>query len=264
MEILNVKEIAKYLKLSTKKVYQLVQAGDIPFKRIGGQYRFIKSEIDKWVTGASVSAAEVREDGADYSSGSVKPDAELKVLLAQAAEITDNLKKNLFITAVLTRELASYKLKPVIVGGFAVEFYTMGGYNTGDVDLVFSDTALLNEVLSRMGFIKEARHWINRKLDIFIEAPGSQLSKAESEHMAEVEIQGLKVYVLGVEDLIIDRLNAYVHRNSADEANWIKELMLINYGKIDWQYLAARAKEEKTEEACLKLKQETEDAKNKL
>jgi len=67
-----------------------------------------------------------------------------------------------------------------------------------------------------------------------------------------------------VEDLIIDRLNAYVHWNSLDEANWIKELMLINNDKIDWGYIEKRSNEEKTNKEFLKLKAEIKNAKDKL
>jgi excisionase family DNA binding protein len=257
-EILDVAEIAKYLKLSTKKVYQLVKSREIPFKKIGGQYRFVRSDIDKWIS-QELPANELHEDKNSYSAAS-----EPKELLKAASGIHDKLKRQLYIVAVISKELAKYKVKPVIVGGFAVEFYTMGGYNTADIDLVFADSELLGKVLLGFGFIKAGRHWIHKELDVYIEAPGSQLTKGESEHLAEVEIKGLSVYLLGVEDLIIDRLNALVHWKSTDERNWIKDLMLINYDKIDWAYVDGRSKEEKTESALLELKAEIKNAKNKL
>ncbi|MEK6773490.1 MAG: helix-turn-helix domain-containing protein [Bdellovibrionota bacterium] len=44
-------EIAKLLKFSTKKVYRLISNCEIPFKKIGGQYRFVKIDIERWLKG---------------------------------------------------------------------------------------------------------------------------------------------------------------------------------------------------------------------
>lgn len=179
-----------------------------------------------------------------------------KQLLKKAKKIADPLKRQLFIIGILTRVLEKYNLKPVVVGGFALEFYTTGGYNTGDIDLVFSDGQLLNEILSGWGFKKEGRHWIHEELDVFIEAPGSTLTPEEKKHLSEVTVDGLAVYLIGVEDLIIDRLNAYVHWQSKDDGYWTKELMIIHQKKIDWKYLQKRSKEEQTLPALQKLRKQ--------
>lgn len=49
MEILSAKEVAKYLRVNEKKVYSLVNEGEIPHLKIGGKIAFIKEEIDKWL-----------------------------------------------------------------------------------------------------------------------------------------------------------------------------------------------------------------------
>jgi excisionase family DNA binding protein len=273
VEILDVIETAKYLKLSTKKVYQLIKSNAIPFKKIGGQYRFVKSQVDNWVGKEGVEAkvegkVEVEVETTDNKypvRNAVSANEQgLKQLIEKAKTITDKLKRQLFVVGIFTRELKKHNLKPVVVGGFAVEFYTAGGYNTGDIDLVFSDNVLLGEILSGMGFVKSGRHWVNKELEVYVEAPGSRLTAGEIEHLVEVEIEGLKTYFIGIEDLLIDRLNALVHWKSEDEANWVKELLLINYKNMDWQYLETRALEEKTYSVLFDLKKEAENAKNKL
>lgn len=255
--LMDVKEVADYLKFSTKKVYQLIKKREIPFKKIVGQYRFVKAEIDRWIISENSYRIEEKEE--EYLSKN-----DIKVLLQKARNINDKLKKHLFIIAILTSELKKEKLKPVVVGGFALEFYTTGGYNTGDIDLVFPDNKLLGRVLEKMGFIKIGRHWINKELDIYIEVPGSKLTRGEIEHLVEVEIDGLPVYMIGVEDLIIDRLNAYVYWKSLDEENWIKEMMIINFDKLDWKYLKERSKKEGTDAVLKKFKKESINEKNKL
>ena len=47
-----------------------------------------------------------------------------------------DLYKKIAIMGVVTKALEDLDVKPVIVGGQAVEFYTSGGYTTMDVDIL--------------------------------------------------------------------------------------------------------------------------------
>ena len=47
--ILTIDEVAKYLRVSERTVYDWAQRGDIPSGKIGTVWRFKKSEIEKWV-----------------------------------------------------------------------------------------------------------------------------------------------------------------------------------------------------------------------
>jgi excisionase family DNA binding protein len=48
-EIMTIDEVAEYLKLKLKTAYALVARGDIPGFKVGGSWRFRKSEIDRWI-----------------------------------------------------------------------------------------------------------------------------------------------------------------------------------------------------------------------
>ena len=48
-DILTIEEVAKYLRVSERTVYDWAQKGDIPAGKIGTVWRFKKSEIEKWV-----------------------------------------------------------------------------------------------------------------------------------------------------------------------------------------------------------------------
>ncbi len=48
-EILTIEEVAKYLRVSERTVYDWAQKGEIPAGKIGTVWRFKKSEIEKWV-----------------------------------------------------------------------------------------------------------------------------------------------------------------------------------------------------------------------
>jgi excisionase family DNA binding protein len=46
-EILTLDEIAAYLKIAKRTVYRLVQKGEIPAFKLGGTWRFRRSELDR-------------------------------------------------------------------------------------------------------------------------------------------------------------------------------------------------------------------------
>ncbi|MEQ8172977.1 MAG: DUF6036 family nucleotidyltransferase [Candidatus Eremiobacterota bacterium] len=180
-----------------------------------------------------------------------------EVLLKKVREINSNIKRQLFFLAIMTDALEG--IKPVIVGGVALEFYSTGGYSTGDIDIIYPDVKVIGEKLQEWGFQKKGRHWINEELDIFIEIPGSYLSEDEKKRITLVEIENLSVYLIGVEDLIIDRLNAFVHWQSTDDGYWAKELLFIYKEKLDMEYLKKRCSEEQTSEELEKLLREVKE-----
>ena len=47
-EYLTLKNVADLLKLSEKTIYRLAQAGELPAFKAGGQWRFRRSDIDRW------------------------------------------------------------------------------------------------------------------------------------------------------------------------------------------------------------------------
>lgn len=235
-EIFSVKGVAKYLGFSQRKIYQLIKDRQIPYSRVGGQYRFIKEDIDNWLRKGK------REGELDKST-----------IYAALESIKDTNKKRLYLIALLTSSLEKEKLKPVVVGGCALEFYTTGGYATQDIDIIFSDNKLLNERLSSWGFRRVGRHWVNEELDIYIESPASQLGPEENKRLTTVEIENLRVYLIGIEDLLLDRLKAYVHWKSEDDGYWAKELIFIYCDKLEISYLKRRAKIEKVDNALAKI-----------
>jgi excisionase family DNA binding protein len=47
--ILTIKELSLYLKLAEKTAYRLASDGKLPGFKVGGAWRFRKSEIDQWI-----------------------------------------------------------------------------------------------------------------------------------------------------------------------------------------------------------------------
>lgn len=49
-DVMTIKELSEYLKLKEKTAYKLVADGKIPGFKVGGAWRFRKTEIDRWIS----------------------------------------------------------------------------------------------------------------------------------------------------------------------------------------------------------------------
>lgn len=177
-------------------------------------------------------------------------------LLEKASKMPDSWQRRLFVMAILTLALEKDGIRPIVVGGHAVEFYTLGGYATGDVDIIVPETGPVNSLLTAWGFSREGRHWYSEMLNIAIEVPASILA-GDISRLTEVEIDGLTVYLIGIEDIILDRLNAFVHWKSERDGEWAEEMLALHRDRIDRDYLLARAREDDTLEALRTMLERT-------
>lgn len=48
-DLLSPKQLAEYLQLSQRTVYRLLERGDLPAVKVGGQWRFRKAAVDEWL-----------------------------------------------------------------------------------------------------------------------------------------------------------------------------------------------------------------------
>ena len=60
--ILTIEEVANYLRVSDRTVYDWAQRGEIPAGKIGTVWRFKKSEVEKWVNERLSSSAGCKKD----------------------------------------------------------------------------------------------------------------------------------------------------------------------------------------------------------
>jgi excisionase family DNA binding protein len=54
--ILTIKEVALYLKVTERTIYRLAGAKKIPAFKVGGTWRFSRSDIDQWIQQQSIGA----------------------------------------------------------------------------------------------------------------------------------------------------------------------------------------------------------------
>jgi hypothetical protein len=152
------------------------------------------------------------------------------------------LARQLLMMGLITRRLEQKgKPAPVLIGELALSYYTRDVYFTADIDLAYADREALDDVLQELGFSKAGRYWVHRGLDIAVEAPAAGLPGEEAPRETVELDEGLTCVIIGLEDLIIDRLNACKHRNAEVDCE-MTELLIARYGKeLDWDYLEKKA-----------------------
>lgn len=183
---------------------------------------------------------------------------DLHKYLEKLNEIADPLKKRLWALALLTRILEKHNLRPILIGGSALEYYTLGGYTTKDVDVALPSCKEVDDAFSLLEFDKEGRFWVNSKYDLLFEAPASNL-RGEEAPLTEVRISDLVCYIIGIEDLIIDRLNGFFHWHWEDDRRWVKRLLKLNFSGLDITYLRNKATEEGTIATLEEIMREVEN-----
>ncbi len=55
-DILTIKQVAEYLKVTDRTIYKLAAAKKIPAFKVGGTWRFSRVEIDSWIKLQSMEA----------------------------------------------------------------------------------------------------------------------------------------------------------------------------------------------------------------
>ena len=58
-QVMTVDQVAAYLQLSKRTVYNMAAAGEMPAAKVGDQWRFFRPELDRWLT--ELSRANVGE-----------------------------------------------------------------------------------------------------------------------------------------------------------------------------------------------------------
>lgn len=114
-DILTIEEVAKYLRVSDRTVYDWAQKGEIPAGKIGTVWRFKKSEVEKWVNERLSSGSSRKTDIVIQVKNILSPDrvvfidqsskhdalVELSDVLATAPQIKN---KDEFVSEILKRE----------------------------------------------------------------------------------------------------------------------------------------------------------------
>lgn len=153
------------------------------------------------------------------------PDANTDKLIRVAGVITEYVKE-------------AYNIELIVVGGLSVEIYTDGGYTTQDIDFVGVNHEKIMQALSDLGFRREGRNSIHDELKVFVEVPDSVLKDADERYVRNVTTEdGFDLSVIGVEDIIKDRLVALVQWEEFMQDEWIYQLIQRHHNNLDIVYI---------------------------
>lgn len=68
-EILTLDEVATYLKAGKRTVYRLAAAKKIPAFKVGGTWRFSRTDIDNWIKQQSLEGLDAAREGVHTANG---------------------------------------------------------------------------------------------------------------------------------------------------------------------------------------------------
>jgi len=158
----------------------------------------------------------------------------------------DKFDKMMLTAAIITEQLEPLGIKPIIVGGLSVEIYTMNGYTTYDIDFVLNGYETASQVLEQLEFRKIGKDYVHPVIGVTLEIPSNTLT-GDYDKVTEVPVGDRKVYVIGIEDIILDRLRSAVHWQSGVDREWGFRMLLMYYEDIDFDYIRSQLQGSKEE-----------------
>ncbi|MHB8840665.1 MAG: TroA family protein [Candidatus Aquicultor sp.] len=190
---------------------------------IGGQSRFKREEVDAWMIKKGRKAGGDRVSALDVLKGDLDP-----------------LTKRIVFMGYFTSELEKQGASPVAAGNYAVELYTSGGYKSDTVDMI-APAEPTGTLLERMEFVREAGAWVNNEVGITAKIIAEDLDEARLQRVNQVDVNGLTVYILGIEDTVIDKLKNFVFDGESSAITWVQEVIELNVNQLDLDYLNEEA-----------------------
>ncbi|NIJ15155.1 hypothetical protein FHS54_000104 [Sphingobium vermicomposti] len=143
--------------------------------------------------------------------------------------------------------------RPILVGGAAVEFYSMGFITTGDFDLCSPAQDTLEAEFQRHGFVRPSgpgratRGWVHPDLGLGFEVVGDMPldGSVTREHIALVEDfdDSPPFAIISVEDLIADRMGQYASGTAREMLAQAQTLLRL-HPDANMDYLEQRVRHE--------------------
>ncbi len=141
---------------------------------------------------------------------------------------------------------------PILVGGAAVEIYSLSAISTGDFDISTGRQIEFEEELQNVGFVRPSgpgvatRGWIHPDLQLGFEVVSASLldgmADRERVRMLEFAPDG-EVSVISVEDMIADRMGQYASGTAREMREQARRLFIL-HADADMDYMEQRIRYE--------------------
>ena len=167
----------------------------------------------------------------------------LRELIKKATLTRDKLEKQIYLAAAISSAFEKRGIQAVLVGGVVVEYYTAGGYSTADIDMILPplEKQEIETVMKELGFerFEDYRHWLHPHIQIPVEFPPGplQIGHLLVQEVNEIEIESIKLKILKVEDILLDRLIMAQEWKDLQAQAQAEMLMYAHYGEMDWSYV---------------------------
>jgi len=185
-------------------------------------------------------------------------------ILARAKHIERGFQRTIYVMSLLTPLLEENGVKAVIVGGAAVEFYTRNWYATGDIDLAINKEKKhqFKDVLEKAGFTPYGRMWFREDINTYIEAP-ADINDIDINKVTKVETDAGYAYIIGMEDIIFDRVQAAEHWKSESDKEQAIRIGAVFYDEIDWDYIYNKCRAANSEKMLRHVMEAAKNARDK-
>ena len=171
----------------------------------------------------------------------------IRHLIDQAITRQPKLERQLYLAGAISAGFEERGISAVLVGGTVVEFYTAGEYSTADIDMILPPLGSkeIGAIMEELGFVRagDYRHWSHPEIPFPVEFPPGplQVGHLPVEELNELDVEGIKLKVLKVEDILLDRLVMAQEWSDAQAKVQAEMLMYAHYEEIDWPYLHRQA-----------------------
>lgn len=185
---------------------------------------------------------------------------ELSIALQELEALKNKPRKEVMLktAAVVTKCLEVKSIYPIIVGGLAVEIYTQSEYSTRNINFVTKELSEVEKTLLELNFSKTDDQFYRKDIDMTVQIPDIKLTGSETKvQILQIEYDTY-IYVIAVEDIILDRLSSAVYNHSEKAAKWGKRMLSKNYIRIDQSYLLHHVKNDKERQTLVSWLHNTE------
>lgn len=185
---------------------------------------------------------------------------ELSIALQELEALKNKPRKEVMLktAAVVTKRLEVNSIYPIIVGGLAVEIYTQSEYSTRNINFVTKELLEVEKTLLELNFSKTDEQFYRKDIDMTVQIPDIKLTGSETKvQILQIEYDTY-IYVIAVEDIILDRLSSAVYNHSEKAAKWGKRMLSKNYIRIDQSYLFNHVKDDKERQTLVTWLEKTQ------
>jgi len=188
---------------------------------------------------AAIQDAKRRQEQAQAAS--MASQAKVNDLYARLeATENDTERKILFLDAMRRTAEDEGCPPPVLVGGSAVELYSMGGYASLDMDLT-GDENFIARFARSLGLENDVMYpnvFFSKEKNLILDLRGKlDIDGAEERKRALNLGDNLTVVVISLEDIVVDRLVGYKWGGHHPSRHIAELLIRVNQGSIDTELL---------------------------